>query len=103
MIFRKRSRAAKSVVRGQIKPKFELVRDFLVVLITCKNKEDPIINEGARVITRVYVVFFFRGSRAANFAVSGKILPKFELIQAFMVVLVTRKNKEEAKKEGSLV
>ena len=33
------------------------IRDFMVVLVTgfvtCKNKEEPIKNEGARVITRV--------------------------------------------------
>ena len=29
----------------------------MVVLHTCKNKEDPIKNEDARVLTRLYVVF----------------------------------------------
>ena len=29
----------------------------MVVLYTSKNKEDPIKNEGARVLTRLYVVF----------------------------------------------
>ena len=29
----------------------------MVVLLTCKNEEDPIKNEGARVLTRLYVVF----------------------------------------------
>ena len=28
-----------------------------VVLLTCKNEEDPIKNEGAKVLTRLYVVF----------------------------------------------
>ena len=55
------------------------------------NEEDPIKNEGARVLTRLYIVFFFRSSRAVNSEVSGGILPKFELIQAFMGVLVTCK------------
>ena len=32
-------------------PKFELIQDFIVVLVTCKNEEDPIKNEGARVLT----------------------------------------------------
>ena len=31
---------------------FEPVRDFMVVLVTCKNKEEQIKNEGARVVTR---------------------------------------------------
>ena len=42
--FFKRLRAANSVVRSQIEPNFELVRDFIVVLHTCKNEEDPIEN-----------------------------------------------------------
>ena len=44
--------------------------------------------------TRLYLVFF-RRSRAANSKVSGGILPKFESIQAFIVVLVTCKNHYE--------
>ena len=84
---------ANSAVRGQILPTFELVRDNMVVLHTCKN-EDQIKNEDARVLTRLYVVFF-RRSREANCEVSDGILPKFELIQAFIVVLVTCKNEED--------
>ena len=42
----------------------------MVVLHTCKNEEDPIKNEDARVLTRLYDVFFIR-SRAANSEVSG--------------------------------
>ena len=52
-----RSRAANSAVLGRIWPKFELVRDIIVVLLTCKNKEDPIKNEGARVFTTFYINF----------------------------------------------
>ena len=29
----------------------------MIVLLTCKNKEDPIKNEGARVITTLYIDF----------------------------------------------
>ena len=29
----------------------------MVVLIICKNEEDPIKNEVARVLTRLYVIF----------------------------------------------
>ena len=56
-VFFKRSRAANSEVRGRILPKFELVQVLVVVLVTCNNEEDPIKNEGARVITRLYVIF----------------------------------------------
>ena len=75
----------------------------MVVLITCKYEEDPIKNEGARVLTRLYDIFF-RRSRAAYSEVSGGILLKFELIQAFIVVLVTCKNEEgPIKNEGARV
>ena len=74
----------------------------MVVLHTCKNEIDPTKNEDARVLTRLYVVFF-RRSRAANSEISSGILPKFELIQAFIVVLVTCKNEEDPiKNEGSI-
>ena len=37
--FFRRSRAANSVVSGPIWPKFELVRDFMYVLVTSKGKK----------------------------------------------------------------
>ena len=49
--FSKCSRAANSAVLGPIWPNFELVRDLMDVLVTCKYEEDPIKNEGARVDT----------------------------------------------------
>ena len=33
-------------------PQFELIQAFLYVLVTCKNEDDRIKNEGARVFTR---------------------------------------------------
>ena len=73
----------------------------MVVLVTCKYEEDPIKIEGARVLTRLYLIFF-RRSLAANSKVSGGIQPK--LIQAFIVVLITCKNEEDSiKNEGARV
>ena len=43
--------AANSAVLDPIWPNFELVRDVMDVLVTCKYEEDPIKNEGARVDT----------------------------------------------------
>ena len=75
----------------------------MVVLHTCKNEEDPIKNEGARVLTRLYDIIF-RRSMATHSEVSGGILPKFELMQAFIVVLITCKNEEDPiKNEGARV
>ena len=70
------------------------------VLVACKNEEDQIENEGARVVT----INIFRRSRLAYSEVSDEILPKFKLIQAFMVCLVTCKNEEDpSKNEGTRV
>ena len=49
--FFRRSRAANSVVSGQIWPKFELVRDLMHVLITCKYKKDQIKSNWEKVET----------------------------------------------------
>ena len=49
--FSRRSRAANFAVLGPIWLNFELVRDVIDVLATCKNQEDPIKIEGARVFT----------------------------------------------------
>ena len=60
----------------------------MVVPITFKSEEDSIKNEGTTVLTRLYVDF-------SDTQVSGGIRLKFELIQAFMVILVTCKNEED--------
>ena len=74
----------------------------MVVLVTCKYEEDPIKNEGARVFTTLYQ--FFRRTRADNSGVGGGIWSKFELIQAFMHVLVTRKDEDDRiKNDGDRV
>ena len=51
------SRAAFSTVQGLISPNFESIQDFMVVLVTCKNEEDPIKNVGARVVTTLFHQF----------------------------------------------
>ena len=102
-IFSRRSRAANSAVLGPIWPNFELVRDLMDVLITCKYEEDPIKNEGARVVTTLYInISDAQGQITLVFG--GGIWPKFELIQAFMHVLVTCKNEDDQiKNEGARV
>ena len=49
-IFSRRSRAANSAVLSPIWPNFELVQDLIDVPVTCKYEEDPLKNEGARVL-----------------------------------------------------
>ena len=56
--FSRRPRAANTAVLGPIWPNFELVRDVMNVLVTCKYEEDLIKNNrGARVFTTLYVNF----------------------------------------------
>ena len=43
-----------STVRGRIWLKFEPIRDIMVVLVTCKNEEDPMKNKGDRVATTFF-------------------------------------------------
>ena len=42
----RRSRAANSAVHCRIWPNFQFFCDFMVVLVTCKNEENPIKNGG---------------------------------------------------------
>ena len=99
-IFR-RTRADNSGVGGGIWPKFELIQAFMRVLVTCKNENDRIKNEGARVFTRFLSLQvygdFSRRSRAAysNSAVLGPIWPNFKLVRDVMDVLVTCKYEED--------
>ena len=55
--FFRRSRPANSAVNDRIWPNFELIRDFIVVLVTSKNEKDPIKTEEARVLTTSYIYF----------------------------------------------
>ena len=91
-IFR-HSRASNSDVNSPIWQKFELIWDFMAVLVTCMIYEDPIKIEVAVVRTtfpplEVYGKIF-RHSRASNSDVNSPIWQKFELIWDFMAVLVT--------------
>ena len=80
--FSRRSRAANSAVLGPIISNFELGRDFMVVLLTCKNEEDPIKNGGAGVFTTLYINFSdAQGQITLELvAVSGRNLNSFKLL-----------------------
>ena len=58
----------------------------MVVLVTCKNEEDP-IKSGHNIINQ-----FLRCLRAANSIIGDGILMEFKLIQAFIVFLLICKN-----------
>ena len=44
-------KAANSVVRGRIRPNFELMQALMYVIVTCKYKKDPIKNSRENVMT----------------------------------------------------
>ena len=67
-----------SLVRSSVN--FELVRDVMDVLVTCKYEEYPIKNEGARSGHNI-IHQYFRRSRTVNSAVGDSPnWPKFELV-----------------------
>ena len=72
MPFFRRSRAANSEISGGILPKFELIQAFIVALVTCKNEDDPIKNEGTRVLTRFSPLYVY-----GNFSdAQGQLTPQ---------------------------
>ena len=44
-------------MHGPIRLNLKLCPDFMVVIVTCTNEEDPVKNEGARVLTTSYINF----------------------------------------------
>ena len=46
--------AANSIVSDMILPKFKLVHTFMYALVTYKDEENQMNNEGARVVTTLY-------------------------------------------------
>ena len=46
-----------SEVSDGILQKFKPIQAFMVGLVACKNEEDPIKNEGARVVTTLFINF----------------------------------------------
>ena len=54
-------------------PKFKHIQAFIVILVTCKNEEDP-LKIGARVVTTFLPLdmYFSRRSRATNSVVPSR-------------------------------
>ena len=73
----------------------------MYVLVTYKNVDDLMKNE--RPMSLNVIQLYFRFSRAANSVDIGLMSLKIELIQAFMVVLVTGKNEEGPLKMKAIV
>ena len=73
LAFSTRSKAANSAVYGLICPNFKTIKDFIVVLVTHKKKEEPIKYEGCRVVITLFDDF------SANSVVGNRILLTFDL------------------------
>ena len=69
-------------------------------LLPARMKKIHSKNEGARVVTSLFIDIS-NAQWAANSEVSDGILPKFKLIQAFIVGLVTCKNEDPSKNDKS--
>ena len=73
------------------------------LLVTCKNEEDPIKNEGSRVVTTLFINFSDAQGQLTPKSVMESC-QKFKPIQAFTVGLVFCKNEEDPfKNEGTRV
>ena len=59
------------------------------LFVACKNEDDPIKNEGARVVTTLFINFSDAKGQLTLKSV------KFKLIQALLVVLIVCKNEED--------
>ena len=87
-----------SIGHNLIWPNFELVRDFMVVLVTCKSEEDQVIE-----CSQHYTYFFSNAKgHIHNTVVGGGIWPNFDLIQAFIHILGTCKNEDDSIKMKEL-
>ena len=75
----------------------------MVVLVTCKNEEDPIKNEGARVFTTLYINFSdAQGQITLELvAVSGRNLNSSKL--SCMSSLPAKNEDDQIKNEGARV
>ena len=51
-----RSRAANSVVGGQIRPNFELIQALMHVMVTCKYEKDPFKSIQENVMTSFPII-----------------------------------------------
>ena len=68
----------------------------MYVLVTYKDEENQMKNEGTREVTTLYIIqLYLRRSVAANSVAGGWVWPKIKHIHFFGSVLVTCKNEED--------
>ena len=94
--FFRRLRAATSVVHGRFWPNFKLIQALMYVIITCKYEKDPIKNNREKVATPFFQII----TLSVAMETSGRVWPNFELIQAFMHVLIACKYEKDQMKNS---
>ena len=81
------SRALNSKITGQIRPKFEPVRDFMPVLVSCKFDEDWIHSNWEKTDTIFPIQSHWERSRANNSVVKSPTRPGPNLISCEILCL----------------
>ena len=86
---------------GLIWPNFELIQALMYVIITFKYEKDPIKNNREKVVLNTVFQII---TLSVAMETSGRIWPNFELIQAYMHVLIASKyEKDQMKNSGENV
>ena len=81
-------------------PNFELIQALMYVIITCKYEKNPIKNNPRKSGNIVFQII----SLSVAMKTSGWIWPNFEVIQAFIYVLIDCKyEKDQMKNSGENV
>ena len=89
--FFRTSRAAKSAVGGPIRPKFELVRALIHVIVICKYEKERMKNSREKVETPFSPII----TLSVTMGTSCWIGLNFKLIQALMYVIITCKYEKD--------
>ena len=83
--------------------KFELIKSFMHVLVTCSNEEDP-IKHVYNISPIIKIWGFFKTIKGSLLCSSCSDLAEFQLVRDVMDVLVICKNQEDPiKKVGARV
>ena len=94
--FFRRLRAATSVIHGRFWPNFKLIQALMYVIITCKYEKDLINNNREKVATPFFQII----TLSVAMETSGRVWPNFELILAFMHVLIACKYERDQMKNS---
>ena len=87
----------------QIWPEFELIRDFMPILFTCKRDADPITHEAA-IVSTTFSPFKSMETVLSLTKANSLKWPKIEPFRGFMPILSTCKFEEDPiKNEGAIM